>query len=235
MIKESLKGKKFVASYSGGKDSMLAIYRAIKVGLEPVCLIITYNKDRNRSWFHGIPKEVLNSVSNSLNIPIWLIETTGDEYVKNFEQGLKKAKEQGAEVCIFGDIDLQGHLDWCTERCNNVGIEACFPLWQEERKKLVYEFIESGFTSNFTVINTNKLSDKFLGMVMTKEICAEIEKNGADICGENGEYHTFVSDGPIFKEKVNFKLGEKITENEYSILPILPNKNYRLKYEVRKF
>ena len=213
MIEEHLKGKKFVASYSGGKDSMLAIYRAIKAGLEPLCFIITYNKDRNLSWFHGVPKGLLENVSKSLNIPIWLIETNGEEYTKNFEKGLTKAKELGAEVCIFGDIDL--------ERCENVGLKPCFPLWKENRKKLVYEFLENGFSSTFTVINTKMLNDKFLGMTMTKEICEQIEKEGADICGENGEYHTFVYNGPIFKEEIKFKFGDKIENNGYSILPIL--------------
>lgn len=221
MIDKNLKGKKFVASYSGGKDSMLSIYRAIKSGLEPLALIITYNKDRNLSWFHGVPKGVLDSVSKSLDIPIWLIETSGEEYTKNFEKALTKAKNEGAQVCIFGDIDLEGHLKWCSERCENVGILPCFPLWQEDRKKLVYEFLDSGFTSTFTVINTKMLNDKFLGLTMTKEICEQIEKEGADICGENGEYHTFVSNGPLFKEKVKFKLGEKIENDGYSILPIL--------------
>lgn len=221
MIEEHLKGKKFVASYSGGKDSMLAIYRAIKAGLEPLCFIITYNRDRNLSWFHGVPKGLLDNVSKSLNIPIWLIETNGEEYTKNFEKGLTKAKELGAEVCIFGDIDLEGHLVWCSERCENVGIKPCFPLWKENRKILVYEFLESGFSSAFTVINTKMLNDKFLGMTMTKEICEQIEKEGADICGENGEYHTFVYNGPIFKEEIKFKFGDKIENNGYSILPIL--------------
>lgn len=221
MIREDLKGKKFVASYSGGKDSMLSIYRAIKMGLEPVCLIITYNKDRNRSWFHGIPKEVLESASKSLNIPIWLVETTSEEYVKNFEKALVDAKEQGAEVCIFGDIDLQCHFDWCSERCENVGLEACFPLWKESRKDLVYEFLDSGFKSKFTVINTKMLDDKFLGFTMTKDICKEIEEYGADVCGENGEYHTFVYDGPIFKNPVEFELGETLKEDHYSIKPII--------------
>lgn len=221
MIEEHLKGKKFVASYSGGKDSMLAIYRAIKAGLEPLCFIITYNRDRNLSWFHGVPKGLLDNVSKSLNIPICLIETNGEEYTKNFEKGLTKAKELGAEVCIFGDIDLEGHLVWCSERCENVGIKPCFPLWKENRKTLVYEFLESGFSSAFTVINTKMLNDKFLGMAMTKEICEQIEKEGADICGENGEYHTFVYNGPIFKEEIKFKFGDKIENNGYSILPIL--------------
>lgn len=221
MIEEHLKGKKFVASYSGGKDSMLAIYRAIKAGLEPLCFIITYNKDRNLSWFHGVPKGLLENVSKSLNILIWLIETNGEEYTKNFEKGLTKAKELGAEVCIFGDIDLEGHLVWCSERCENVGLKPYFPLWKENRKTLVYEFLESGFSSTFTVINTKMLNDKFLGMTMTKEICEQIEKEGADICGENGEYHTFVYNGPIFKEEIKFKFGDKIENNGYSILPIL--------------
>lgn len=220
MIDTNLKGKKFVASFSGGKDSILSIYRAIKFGLSPVCLIITYNKDRNRSWFHGVPKGVLNSISNSLDIPIWLIETTGDEYVKNFELSLNKAKNLGAEVCIFGDIDIEGHLKWCSERCFNTGLIPCFPLWKENRKSLVFEFLESGFKTYITVINNKMLSDKFLGKIMTKELCLEIEKEGSDICGENGEYHTFVFDGPIFKNPVDFCFGEKIEENGYSILPI---------------
>ncbi len=220
MIDDNLKGKKFVASYSGGKDSMLSIYRAMKKGLEPVCLIITYNKDRNLSWFHGVPKQVLDSVSSSLGIPIWLIETDSKNYTKNFEQGLKKAKDLGAEVCIFGDIDLQAHFDWCDERCQNVGLKSCFPLWKENRKDLVFEFLDSGFKTKFTVINNSMLDDKFLGMTMTKDICLEIESLGADACGENGEYHTFVYDGPIFKNKIEFELKDKIIEDKYSIMPI---------------
>lgn len=222
-MNNNLKNKKFVASFSGGKDSTLAIYRAIKMGLKPVCLIITYNTDKKRSWFHGIPEEILNEISESLNIPIWLIKTSGKEYVKNFENALLKAKENGAEICVFGDIDLDCHLEWCSERCKNVGLEPFFPLWKEDRKKLVFEFLESGFTTNITVINTNLLSAKFLGKTLSKELCAEIEKEGADVCGENGEYHTFVSDGPIFNKKVNFKLGETIKEDIYVIKPILKN------------
>ncbi|MEG0894681.1 MAG: diphthine--ammonia ligase [Oscillospiraceae bacterium] len=213
-------GKKFVASYSGGKDSILAIYRAINQGMEPVCLIITYNTDKKRSWFHGIPQTVLESLSKSLDIPIWLIKTSGEEYAVNFEKALDKAKNLGAEVCIFGDIDIEGHLKWCTERCDNVGLQAFFPLWGENRAKLVYEFIDSGFTANFTIIDTKRMSDSFLGETLTKENVDLIANQGADICGENGEYHTFVSAGPIFKKQVDFCFGEKIMENDYAVLPI---------------
>ncbi len=212
--------KKFVASYSGGKDSILAIHRAIKAGYEPIMLIITYNVDKNRSWFHGIPEEVLESVSKSLEIPIKLIKTSGEQYAENFEKALLESKELGAEICVFGDIDIEDHKKWCTDRCDKVGIEWFFPLWQEERKKLVYEFIDSGYTANITVVNTEMLSDSFLGKKLTKELLEEIEAEGADVCGENGEYHTFASAGEIFKHKVDFCLGDVIHESNYGIVPI---------------
>ena len=211
---------KFVASYSGGKDSVLAIYRAISKGLEPVALVTTFNTDRERSWFHGIPEPILEKVSKSLDIPILLIKTSGEEYAKNFEKTLTSAKELGAEICVFGDIDIEEHRIWCSERCNNVGLSPLFPLWQEERRSLVYEFIDSGFTANFTIINTNKMSEIFLGQTLTRETVNLVAQEGADICGENGEYHTFVSAGPIFKLPIDFNFGMKVIEKEYAILPI---------------
>lgn len=214
-------GAKFVASYSGGKDSALALHRAIRQGLEPVALITTYNTDRKRSWFHGIPEALLEEVSLSLGIPIWLIKTSGDEYEANFEKTLKNAKNLGANYCVFGDIDIEAHRDWGRARCANAGIEALFPLWGEKRESLVYELIDAGFTANITIVDTTRLSDEFLGLKLTRETAKKIDAQGADICGENGEYHTFVSDGPIFRQPVKFFLGEKITEGSYAALPLI--------------
>jgi len=219
-MNKTYNGKKIVASYSGGKDSILAIYRALKLGMEPVSLIITYNIDMERSWFHGIPMDLLNEVSASLSIPIKLIKTSGKDYAANFEKELKAQKENGAEVCVFGDIDIEEHLQWCTTRCDTVGIEAFFPLWQEDRKVLVDEFIESGFTANITVVDTNRLSEKHLGMTLSPETVSSIVAEGADACGENGEYHTFVSNGPLFITPVSFCYGEHVKNGQYAILPI---------------
>lgn len=213
-------GKKFIASYSGGKDSVLAIHRAIKLGMTPVSLLTTYHIERERSWFHGIPKDLLNSVSNALEIPIYLIETKGAEYDVNFEKALKVFKDQGIEFCVFGDIDLSAHREWCESRCQSVGMEAIFPLWQENRRALVEEFIESGYTANITVLNTTQLSAKHLGLALSKETIASIEHEGADACGENGEYHTFVSAGPLFKKPVYFCFGNKVEQSPYAILPV---------------
>ncbi|TJX15615.1 diphthine--ammonia ligase [Tissierella creatinini] len=216
----NLKGKKFVASYSSGKDSTLAIYRAISQGLIPMELIITYNVDKERSWFHGIPQHVLDNISKQIDIPISLIKTKGEEYEKNFEAKLLDAKKKGAEVCIFGDIDLEAHLEWCTDRCKAVGLEAYFPLWKESRKSLVYEFIDLGFKTIITVVDSSRMPEDFVGKILTREVAAEIEKSGADICGENGEYHTFVFDGPLFKNKVEFEIGEIIRIDNFTIAPI---------------
>lgn len=217
---ENLKGKKFVASFSGGKDSTLAIYRAITQGMIPLGLFTTYNIDKNRSWFHGITKPMLDKVSNEINLPISLMETTGEMYTRNLEAKLKIAKERGAEVCVFGDIDIEDHFDWCTERCKEAGIKAYFPLWKESRKKLVYEFIDLGFKTIINVVDTSRMPESFAGKILTREIADSIEASGADICGENGEYHTFVFDGPLFNNSVKFEVGEKVRIDNFTVVPI---------------
>lgn len=218
---ENLKGKKFIASYSGGKDSTLAVYKAISQGMIPIEMFTTYNIDRKRSWFHGIPQAILDRISLETDIPVSLIKTSGDEYMKNLEKKLREAKEKGVEYCVFGDIDLQGHLDWCTERCENVGIKAYFPLWNRPRKEVVYDFIDSGFETIITIVDTERMSDEFLGKVLTREVADAIEKSGVDICGENGEYHTFAYNGPLFKNPVQFSIGEWIRDGKHAIIPLI--------------
>ena len=213
-------GKKFIASYSGGKDSTLAIYRAIEQGMIPLELITTYNVDKERSWFHGIPEPLLNKISKEINIPITLIKTTGEKYAENFEAKLRHAKQLGAEVCVFGDIDIEDHLKWCTDRCEAVGLEAYFPLWQESRRKLVYEFIDLGFKTIITVVDNSRMPANFAGQILTRDVAEDIAKSGADICGENGEYHTFAFDGPLFAHPVEFKIGDMIKVDNFTIVPI---------------
>ena len=121
--------KKFIMSYSCGKDSTLALYRMIKKGNTPAALLVTVNKEENRSWFHGIPESLIKEVSKSLNIPLILVETKGNNYEEKFTEALIKAKDRlGIDLCVFGDIDLEPHREWCTARCNEAGVEANFPF-----------------------------------------------------------------------------------------------------------
>ena len=187
--------KKFVVSYSCGKDSTLSLYRMIKAGHTPVALLVTVDKKVLRSWFHGIPDKLLKDVS-------------------------KSQEEMGAEACVFGDIDLMAHRNWCEDKCEKAGLEAIFPLWEEDREALTYEFIDSGFKTVIKNVKLSILGEEFLGEVLTKDVVERLKAAGSDACGENGEYHTFVFDGPLFKERINFETGDNILTETHGFLDI---------------
>ena len=213
--------KKFIMSYSCGKDSTLALYRMIKNGDTPSALLITVNKEENRSWFHGIPENLIQEVSKSLNIPLILVETDGNDYEYKFSEALKKAKEAlGIDSCVFGDIDLEAHRAWCTDRCKEANIEAIFPLWQEDREELVYEFIDSGFKTVIKNVKLECMGEGFLGKVLTKDLVNDIKATGSDPCGENGEYHTFVYDGPLFKYPIKFEYLNIVKNETHGFLDV---------------
>ena len=196
--------EKFIMSFSGGKDSILALYKMIKKGYEPVALLTTIKKDKEKSWTHHLDNNFLRRVSESLEIPILLVECDVDDYERKFEEALFKAKDMGATICAFGDIDIELHRNWDLDRCKNTGIEAKLPLWQQNREELVYEFIDSGFETIINKVNLKYMGVEFLGKVLDRKIIEDIKLTGADACGENGEYHTFVIDGPLFKNRINF-------------------------------
>ena len=220
-MRGDLSGKKFVASYSGGKDSVLAVYRAVKAGLEPLGLMTTHNMDSKRSWFHGMGEDVLRRAADAMAMPLTLIRTSGANYAESFESALLDAKAGGAEVCVFGDIDIEGHLDWCTKRCENAGVIPFFPLQNEDRRNVAYEFVDAGFSAIIKTVDAARLHESFLGKVIDRGVLDDIERYGADICGENGEYHSFVFDGPLFSYDVPFDVGEVVEMETYRMLSIV--------------
>ena len=220
MLMNSFSGMKFIASYSGGKDSVLAINRAVNAGMLPIGLITANNINSKRTWFHGADQDLLEAASDSLAMPLTYISTPGDAYADNFEKALLAAKDMGAQVCVFGDIDIRGHLDWCAERCENTGLMPCFPLRDESRKKVVYEFIDAGFRAVIKIVDTARLPEVFLGQTLSRNIVDEIERIGADICGENGEYHTFVYGGPLFSHDIGYTIKDKSKHDKYAVLEI---------------
>ncbi|SFD02580.1 diphthine--ammonia ligase [Clostridium uliginosum] len=211
---------KFITSYSGGKDSMLALYRMINKGYKPAALLVTFDENNN-SWFHQIPKELFEKTSKALDIPLLEVNcANGEDYSIEFSKALKKAKENNINLCIFGDIDIEEHKKWCLDRCKEADMIGEFPLWQEDREGLTNEFLNSGFSTVIKKVNLNLLKKEFLGLKLTKDIISDIKDLGCDPSGENGEYHTFVFDGPIFKEKVDFKIIKKETSSNYGYLII---------------
>lgn len=207
--------KKFVLSYSGGKDCILAMYRKIKEGWTPVALLTTIKKSSPESWTHGLTFDSLEEVSKSLDLPIIYVECEASEYEDRFEDKLRIAKDMGAETVVYGDIDIERHRKWGVDRAKNSGVNYEFPLWQEDREKLVHEFIDSGFKALIKKVNLNYMSSDFLGKTLTKDLIEEIKATGSDACGENGEYHTFVYDGPIFKNKIDINIEDVKREKNY--------------------
>jgi len=195
-------GIKVVVSFSGGKDSILSLHKAISLGYEPIALMTTINKNKGDSWFHDISSDLLKQVSLALNIPLLLVECDCENYENTFEIALKNMKNLGAEACIFGDIDIPHHREWGEIRCQNTNLEAIFPLWQGDRETLVKEFIDLGYKAIIKKVNLNNMGVNFLGKTLNHELLKEIKGTGSDLCGENGEYHTFVYDGPIFSKEI---------------------------------
>ena len=151
-------GKKVVISFSGGKDSVLSLHKAVSLGYEPIALMTTINKNKGDSWFHDISSDLLKQVSLAINIPLLLVECSGENYENTFEIALKNMKNLGAEACIFGDIDIAHHREWGEIRCKNTGLEAIFPLWQENRETLVKEFIDLGYKAIIKKVNLKNMN-----------------------------------------------------------------------------
>lgn len=211
---------KFVMSYSCGKDSTLALHKLIEQGNEPVGLLIMVNKDMDRSWFHGADFKLLDKFSESLQIPLILCPSIGEEYHLAFENGLRKAMDFGAKLVGFGDIDIENNRQWCMDRCHAAGINAAFPLWQQGREKIVREIIATGYSCIIKSINNQLLPKELLGRKLDTDVADIMASRGIDICGENGEYHTIAVDGPIFKNKLDYQLGEIMDFGTWSVIDI---------------
>ncbi|MDR0806211.1 MAG: diphthine--ammonia ligase [Enterobacteriaceae bacterium] len=216
---------KFAIAYSTGKDSALALWRMIQNGHEPVCMIVNINLEAGRSWFHGVNFELLDAVAQNMGIPLIKCQSTGANYHTEFEKGLRQAKEMGAQACVFGDIDIADHLKWNEDRCTNAGLECVLPLWNQSREALVYELLDSGIQAVIKCVESKYMSDEFLGKTLDRDVVGQIRATGADICGENGEYHTFVYGGPMFSQPVDIQLGEIIDLNTHSVIDILLSHN----------
>ncbi|MBO4360194.1 MAG: diphthine--ammonia ligase [Eubacteriaceae bacterium] len=211
---------RFAMSYSCGKDSTLALHKMISEGNECVALIIVINRAQGRSFFHGISTDLLRKYEKCLGLPVIECPSVGDDYHLAIEEGFRKAGDMGAEAIVFGDIDIQGNREWSEERCRSVGLPAVFPLWHADRKKNVSEVMDAGYTCIIKTINNTLLPEELLGKAISPETVAVMEERGIDICGENGEYHTFTADGPIFITPLEYEAGEILRFGDFSVIDI---------------
>lgn len=193
---------RFVLSFSGGKDSILALHHMVSAGHEPVGLLVMVRADGERSWVHGMDQPLLEDVADALGIPLLPCRAGGDTYAADMERALREAKALGAEACAFGDIDIAEHRAWDEARCAAAGLTPCLPLWGRDRAENVREAVALGYRCVIKCIRNSVLPPSLLGRALSAETLAEMESYGVDLCGENGEYHTVVVDGPLFRRPV---------------------------------
>jgi diphthine-ammonia ligase len=210
-------------SWSGGKDGCLALYRAKSSGMDVRCLANMVSEDSRRSRSHGIRAEVIKRQAEALGIPIVQQRTADADYEAMFVTMLQKFKEEGIEGGVFGDIDFLPHREWVENTCRKAGITAYLPLWNENQSTLMEEFIDAGFKALVVTVNAELLGKDALGRVVDREFMAYLAglDRGITPCGEAGEYHTLVVDGPIFKNRLEIMKSQKITRGEYHFLEIL--------------
>jgi len=201
------KGAPFVCSWSGGKDSCLALYRALKAGARPAFLLTILQEDGTRSRSHGLEPGVLQAQALSLEIPLVTRNASWSDYEAVFSATLQELKAAGVKAGVFGDIDLEDHRLWEEKVCGAAGIEACLPLWKTPRQALLDEFLTCGFEALIVVVNGEKLAGAYLGRTLNRELLREFERLGIDPSGEEGEYHTVVTSGPIFSAPLRLEIG----------------------------
>lgn len=215
-----MKNHQFVASWSGGKDSAMAYYRAVQLGMTPKRLLTMFQEDEEVSKSHALPLNVVQAQAKSLGVPLMIRGAGWDDYETKFIDAMDECRADGITHGVFGDIDLQGHLEWVQKTCAKSSIVPIHPLWQEPRRSILEELLAVGFEAVIVVVNTNMMPAKYVGRTFTRKLMDELEELGIDSCGENGEFHTVVIDGPIFSSRIPVKFGE-VRENEgYSFLSV---------------
>jgi diphthine-ammonia ligase len=214
---------KVINAWSGGKDSCFAYYKAAKSGLDVVSLV-TFMQSEARSNFHGIRSDLLDAQARAIGVPLAKRVTMPETYEKQFKETMLRFKEKGVEGIVTGDIyevaQHEGH--WLERVCREVGYIPVRPLWQGNTTEIFKDFIGAGFKATVVRTKLSILGKEWLGRELDNKFLADIQKvKGVDPCGEGGEYHTVVTDGPIFKQNIVLQETEKITRGEFGRLEIV--------------
>lgn len=202
-------------SWSGGKDCMYALHCFLKNDANQAAYLLNMcDAVERKSRSHGLNSELLAAQAHALNIGLVQEPIANNNYEQSFKKAIADLKVQGVTAGVFGDIYLESHRQWIERVCAEMEICPIFPLWGMNTEKLITDFVADGFATLVVSVRKEKLPKEFLGRVIDNLFLSDLRSIGdVDLCGENGEYHTFVFDGPIFDHRVSFKK-DKITEDD---------------------
>lgn len=209
--------KNAVMNWSGGKDSALCLFNAIQSGEFRVqSLITSVSKEHGRITMHGVRRELLESQASAIGLPLEVLELASDESMESYNAMMSamfaRARSRGITHSIYGDIFLEDLKAYRDSQLATVNIAGAYPLWQRNTRDVIDEFLYLGFRAVIVCGEEQKCPKEFVGEELSRELIAELPK-GTDPCGENGEFHSFVFDGPLFNRPLLFERGELSYQN----------------------
>ncbi len=207
-----MNNKKAIFNWSGGKDSSLALFEILKQKeYDITCLLASVNDHYNRVSMHGVRLELIEQQATSIGLPLRQLRLpempSMEDYNREMTAIMQGFRNEGIEYSIFGDIFLEDLKVYRETQLAKVGMQCVFPLWKRDTTELVNEFIDKGFKAVLVCVNERYLDRSFAGRLIDESFLNDLPSN-VDPCGENGEYHSFVFDGPIFTTPVKFEKGE---------------------------
>jgi len=218
--------EKAIMCWSGGKDSTLALQAVLQENrFEVISLLTTLTEDYDRISMHGVRRKLLEQQSDAVGIPLTLVRITknanNEEYEKKMGSALAAFKAHGVNKVIFGDIFLEDLKIYREKNLAKLGMEGIFPNWKQNTADLIQKFVEEGYKAVLTCIDTQVLAPEFAGKEINKNFALGLP-SGVDPCGENGEFHTFVYGGPIFKNEVKWIPGQRVVRARFCFFDLLP-------------
>ena len=192
---------KVFVSFSGGKESVFALYQGLKEGLQIEALLTMFNTTGLRTRGHALKADFIKAQAEALGIPLIIGKSSWNSYERIFKNILKRLKRKGLEGGIFGDIYLEEHREWIQRMCSKVGLLPFLPLWGKDPKDVFEDFVRSGFKAIIISLQS-PIPENLIGKELNLHMLKTFDQLPIDPCGERGEYHTAVLDGPIFKKKL---------------------------------
>ena len=211
-------------SWSGGKDSCFACHKAAADGLEVCYLLNMITEDGRKSWTHGQSSELLQTQAQAVGVPLIQRRAAMASYEATFKETLRSLKQNGVDGGVFGDIDIEEHREWVERVCAEADVEPYQPLWGQAQRTLLQDFVSSGFEAVVVAARADLFGEEWLGHKVDPDFLAYLmeleQESGVQPCGEAGEYHTFVIDGPLFKQRIEILEANRVQREGHWFLEI---------------
>ena len=215
---------KAICSWSGGKDCCLAYYKAISEGIDICHLLNFMSGDSQQSVSHGLDSALISLQAQAMGVSLIQRRVPWGTYEQCMKEVVENLKQEGVTAEVFGDIYLQEHKDWLDRVCTELDITPVFPLWQQDTERLIKDFIVAGFEAIVVSVKSDMMGREWLGRRIDQDFVHALQQHDGevpiDVCGEKGEFHTVVLDGPVFEKRLVVEVGDVVEENGHFLLRI---------------